>query len=495
MAKHQRFVVTFFVVWLCAVVAYMLFFQKGVVRDKPVVPTSYKHMLLEEVPSPRILVESGSNALHSINGELMESLLGYPVVILADHAGASLSDKVERLKKYARAGDYVVLPLEWGFYLDPDLKELHLKISLEEVNFYYHSLPLWRQLFRALETPFPIVWSRIMGRNLFKADDYQTEMARVDFFVDHYLQFVPYGGASLMDTPKEDARGKICDHYILWQFNEGQPALNVSFRRTMKSLSKLQKKGVNLIVIPPVVVGYDCYEEYGVFFDPIFYEAQEVLDELGISYLSDYQDFVMHGDYYLNTHFHVDIEGRDLVTPIIADHLVQAGWIKPKTLTQGTPEIARELISEIRERLLSEKLSPWRGNPTEIIHGEKRSVFAFGDDWYSDEDWGRWAKSESATIIFRPEAGSKFRNIYINAVYLGASEKTKVFINDELIAEQDFAQNHLLSLPEEVQYLAGEDGLIRLTFESSQLLNPETVNGNSDTRRLKFGLHSLELKP
>jgi len=494
-AKHRTFIWVFISVWTLLVVAYLMVFRQRVVKEQPVVPYSYKQLLLEKVPSPRILIESGSNGLHAFNGEILESITGYPVVILSDHAGSSLQDKIARLERFARPGDQVLLPLEWGFYLSEDLTELHLRTSMGALNYYYYSLSLPRQLFRALQTPFPLVWNRVVWGDWNQRDDFDDEMDRLDFFERHHLAKVPYGGAAGDEVEKASAEGSICDDYILWQFKEGKPQLNSDFYRHIDDLARLQRKGVSVIVMPSIVVGNDCYEKFGERFDPLFRDACAYMQKKGIRHLTNYHDFAMDGKYFLNTHFHVDSEGRDLITPWIATELMEKGWLGTRDhLEQRTPEYAREALNDARIELLAAKMTPWRGNPTEMIYGELRGTFYYGDDWYPPEDWGRWARNRRSELIFRPAESARQNALYVNALYVGEPETTKVYLNGNLVAEQDFTQNHLLRLPDTIQNLKDERGLIRLAFESSALIQPPPESGRRDLRRLRFGLHSLELQ-
>lgn len=120
-----------------------------------------------------------------------------------------------------------------------------------------------------------------------------------------------------------------------------------------------------------------------------------------------------------------------------------------------------------------------------------RGSFHFTADWNDEEDWGRWAKSEEAEIIFCPDPGYTFTGIYINARYFDGSQETSVYINDQLVGKQDFSINHLLEFGKPLKEWMGDSTLVRLRFESYGLTSPLEVNGEQDFRLLKFGIHSL----
>jgi len=75
-----------------------------------------KQAIAERTKSPRILIISGSNALFGISSTEFSAIVGLPVVNLASHAGLPLSFHADVAIANARAGDVVVMPLEYAYY-------------------------------------------------------------------------------------------------------------------------------------------------------------------------------------------------------------------------------------------------------------------------------------------------------------------------------------------------------------------------------------------
>ena len=99
-----------------APMALFLLVDQLVMPDQDVSRLWYHEILLDQVPSPRIIVDSGSNSRYGINPELLESAFGQPTIVVADFADVPLRMKIARLEKYARNGDLIILPLEWHNY-------------------------------------------------------------------------------------------------------------------------------------------------------------------------------------------------------------------------------------------------------------------------------------------------------------------------------------------------------------------------------------------
>lgn len=493
--KSRQFIFGFGICFVVAMITYSLFFQLRVVKNQSVVPASYKQFLLEEIEGARIIIDGGSNGLHAFDARLMEELTGHPVLILSDHAGASLHDKIERLCKSAREGDVVILSLEWNYYHVSDLSDVHLRTSLKRGNYYFHSLPWWQQWKRAFKTPPTMVIQKLMAPSEVREDSYVDELNRLQFYYDHNLSKAPNGEAVVPDVLEMRDKKSICDDYILPEFAHGTVPLSKDFVKSIRMLKKLKKRGIEVVIIPPLVIGFDCYERYGHELDEMLRKAYRLFDREGLNYFSDYRSSAFPAEYMLDTHFHIIEAGRAIYTPTLLGKLISKGWLKPHADEEisGVSDQIPDLLKQAKLKLMAQKMPIWRGNPTEITLGDDRQCFYFWSHWYEEETWGRWASGEVAELIFRPDPKYSYSGIYINAQYFNGSQKTRIFINDQLVTEQDLTLDHLVVLDESLKKWMHGSSIVRLRFESSELASPAIIGGVDDPRLLKFGLHSLEL--
>lgn len=493
--KSRQFIFGFGICLVVAVVSYCIFFQLCVVKEQPVVPGSYKQFLLEEIEGARIIIDGGSNGLHAFDARLMEEITGYPTLILSDHAGASLHDKIERLYASAREGDVVILSLEWNYYHANDLSDVHLRTSLKRGNYYFHSLPWWQQWQRAFKTPPKMVIQKLMNPPEAFEGSYRDELNRLQFYYNHNYSKAPNGEAVVPDALELRDKGSICDDYILPEFAHGTVPLSKDFVKSIRMLRKLKKEGVEVIIIPPLVVGFDCYERYGHELDEMLCKAHLLFEREGLNYLSDYRLYAFSAEYMLDTHFHATEAGRAIYTPILLGELIAKGWLNPYAYEEvpGVFGQIPDLLKKAKLKLMAHKMPMWRGNPTEITLGDDRQCFCFWSHWYEEEAWGRWASGEVAELIFRPDPKYSYSGIYINAQYFNGSQKTRVFINDQLVTEQDFTLDHIVVFEGSLNKWMNGSPLVRLRFESTDLESPAMISGVNDPRLLKFGLHSMEL--
>lgn len=494
--KSQHFLRTLAWALPLSVVLYALCFRFWIVRDPTVIPVSYKQLLLEHVEGPRILIEGGSNGLHAFDPGLVEQLTGYPTLILSDHAGASLSDKVQRLRRYAHPGDIVLLPLEWNYYHAPDLNENHLRSLMDRGRSYYYSLPFWKQLWRAYAMPLSVVASEGIHAVKQQSESYADEMQRLQLFENHWVQRAPNGQAVLGPNLERLPDNSDCDGYILPEFEGGPIPITHAFGRSLRELARLQReRKLTVVLLPPVVVGANCYERNGAHLEVMLEEVRELCVDLGLRHLFDVHRYAMPSEFLLDTHFHVTPEGSEVVTPLVIGDLVEAGWIVPRPgdETHRVSDQISQILEMLRMDLLRRKLPLWQGNPTTVVDGQIREQFYFGDDWHDPEPWGRWARVPKARVIVRPDPELEYTGIYVNAQYFNGSQQTRVWLNGHLIAEQDFTHNHRIVFDRPLHKILDGEPLAVFAFESSGAVSPSQIERSDDKRQLKFGLHSLEL--
>jgi len=80
---------------------------------------SFKEYLAEQVPSPKVMIFGGSNALHGIDSSVIEQIVGMNVVNLAAQGNLDLDFFYEKIKDHIGDGDIVVLALEAYYYTRP----------------------------------------------------------------------------------------------------------------------------------------------------------------------------------------------------------------------------------------------------------------------------------------------------------------------------------------------------------------------------------------
>lgn len=78
-----------------------------------------KEEIAAKLPSPRLIVVGGSNALYGITARRIEDVTGVSTVNFATHGALGLDYLLDKTMRVARAGDTVLLALEYELYLPP----------------------------------------------------------------------------------------------------------------------------------------------------------------------------------------------------------------------------------------------------------------------------------------------------------------------------------------------------------------------------------------
>lgn len=83
---------------------------------------------------PRLLIVSGSNSLFGFNSALIKENTQFHPINLAAHAGLPFNFYVDKIIANAKNGDYIFLPLEFGYYT---------KTEPKNNQWYIHNMLLW----------------------------------------------------------------------------------------------------------------------------------------------------------------------------------------------------------------------------------------------------------------------------------------------------------------------------------------------------------------
>lgn len=245
---------------------------------------------------PRVLVVAGSNAMFGIDTAQLEAFWRRPAINLAVNAGLGLRYILETSKRVARAGDVIVLPMEYALYLDdgsPNAQIIDYAIARDPD--YWRSLAWWQRLDFAVgltperwlqglrRLPDPAISSGVYGGHHLDARGDQTHTSAAD--------------QSPADL--EAVRSARTWHYGARAAREtGGWALLADYARWAR------KQGVCVVAVPAVLMYDKRYDQ-----DPqeaAFYAGLPArLRATGITYLGLPRDFMYPPAWFFNTEHHL----------------------------------------------------------------------------------------------------------------------------------------------------------------------------------------------
>ena len=303
------------------------------VRDMIVVK---KHML-NELPSPRIIMFGGSSVMFAFDAVKMERELKVSTLNFGLHAGLRLEFILNLARSQAKPGDIVLLPLEHVYYTDFYKQwtswQLRNAIGWDDASL------------QALSVPQRVV----VYYNAFSGDIlHDILLAKYDSFYNP-VQLAPrlrtpqqaidshYAGKRDQNFAYEyiDARGstqgaveaKFNGPSVAWD----QPDKVYPMARDLLKpfIEEMKAKGVTVYFAqPPYLIDGKTYTGYEVA-DAEFHKQ---IKELGSEVIDNRSQVCFARDMFFDTQGHLNVRGRELRTQVVIDAL------RPRLKALGLPK-------------------------------------------------------------------------------------------------------------------------------------------------------------
>ena len=350
-----RFLLASFISFVMLVAGYFLLIDRLAIVDAPV-GLSYRQFLLNATDdiADRIIVESGSNAIHSINAEAIEKHFNRPTLIISDNAGYPLSHKIERLANHLKADDIVILPLEWLQYrADTTLPADYVESILDQRGsnaFYYRELN-WLARFRFVYQSVPLERGL---QSAFKLNGLESKNQHIDATTrDSLIRFEKEirssarGSKQIEDPLKLDAltQGLACDHYLfgLWEF----PQISETFIANLQRLAEVREaSGAKIFFAWPAVAardGDECYQVYDHQIRDYIVRIQQLVKSNGFSFLGKAEQSRFDHNCILDTYYHIRAECAATRTQRLISNLEAQGLGPKSRLNQAS--LQRHLLN------------------------------------------------------------------------------------------------------------------------------------------------------
>ena len=458
------------------------------------VPATYKWFLLQEIPGPRIIFESGSNSHRGIDTALVGEALGMTAINIADNAGYPLEDKITRLETFARAGDIIVLPLEWTHYHREKLTDNYVETLFTENRDYFRSMPTIKRIKRALSLPPEKVISEISKRK--SRPPLPAESPAMEL---HNAALTHPTGHSSRANPLGPGLGvaeQSCDDYILGKAPVRESiALGKNIKPALKRLQRLKARGVKVHFSWPVLVGQGCMmaDSYVTGFRA---EIEDAVNQAGFDFLGAPSQSVYGQEFQDDTPYHLIKKGAEIHTKTIISLLKAQGY--------GLSGSPFDIKTFARHRLLELELAevkpisqtPFPINVTVAMEEENsRQYVEFSAGWWAFEPYGRWMRDNRA--MFRmtlPEDIPSNSVLKIDGRTLsGQPETVDVSVNGTLMHSGAFGDGTPLLVPAG-NLPKGTAFSVFLTLpKASPPQSPQDRGENEDTRSMTLHVQSLEL--
>lgn len=485
--KPQNFFVVTLTAFFSSLILWFVFFDLQITKES-IVSHSFKHTLLKETSGPRIIIESGSNSHFSINSALLEKHFNRKTIVAADNGSYPLRLKLLRLAKYANKGDVVLLPLEWSYYTENSIKKNFSQGVFHELNFYYHSLPLYEKIKFAFQVPFSITLSNFI-KNKIAGSNVNNDITNIFNFRQRYLA-EDRGGYDFKDQLPfviDFVKQVNCEQYIFTHFIGNGFKISDTFFNNIKLVKKLEEKGVKVIFTWPAVVGDSCYSgQYSEAFFAFFQQVGSVLKEHNLTHVGEFTDSYFDSSMMWDTYYHVNEQARDLRTFALIEALSSVIPVNDSSVDVQADFLQHQYVKAM------ELLPPLPKNT--YIAANTAAFFSkvvLAKGWSVPEPFGVWSHGSESELVFKLVKNQNYEKIVVESHLFHTEDKTRVYINNQFIGSYLIKGITEINLP---PIKIDDTGLVTIKFEYSNVTSPYMLGLSNDIRLLKLGLVGFTLK-
>lgn len=262
--------------------------------------------LLKNTPSPRIILVGGSNVSFGLDAELMQRMLGIPVINDGLHAGLGVVP-LRELQDYLRPGDVVIISLEYTMFASESVMEgdrafLSDWIEYSPRRIRYLSDP-WRETASIYATMLQRKVNREVSRYLYGGSLDETRSVFTGTQYNANGDFV--GHLEEKSTPPRRITSVPYDvshpHEKIFVFLE-------HFHRLAR------EKGAEVFFAAPASRRTNC-ENTGEASMASFFKGLE--ERTSIPVLTPLDEICLPDKYFFDTAYHLNAKGRQIRTELL----------------------------------------------------------------------------------------------------------------------------------------------------------------------------------
>ncbi|MCK5727713.1 MAG: hypothetical protein KAH08_00670 [Methylococcales bacterium] len=491
--KNKSLLIIMGLTFIVILLVYIVNFNFLVNKDIKI-SHSYKHFLLEYTNSPRLIIESGSNSFYGINSTMLEKELGLLTINLADNGGYPLSHKLLRIEKYAGKGDIVLLPLEWQHYSYGDIPSNYLDSLFEPLNYYYNSLPWIEKIKIIVNVPF-LNWLKMYTDGKAFSSKTFTAQSQIEYKMlmtyEQRFKNLERGDAVSIDTTIFNRNR--CNNFIFPYQDEDGFYISNKFKKNVKLIHKLQKKGIKVFFTWPSVAGNNCYEgKEKEAFKKFVEKIKTYLVKNKLTIISE-PELSKFGDQYIySINYHIIPKARDIRTKNLIQEIKQSKIFKWFNISSNPPYKLNINSSTLKENIL-ESLTKVRNGEVLKLGNEflNKNVFLM-KGWFFHDGKRLWSQGNSSFILINLDEtlvgkalSMKMESYHYKKV---DQSKTTIIINGKTITKAILNGKNNILIPKELT----KSGVLKIELHYSDVKSPSDYGDDkNDHRKFKLWIVSL----
>lgn len=281
-----------------------------------------KNKRAQTIDSSKVIIASGSNCLFGVSTPVLEEKIHKKVLNLSLHAAMPLEFYAYLIKKYAKSGDFVILPLEFEYYArgekpsDWEVTQFstwgkdYLSLFSEQKRF-----EIFKQALLTYPVRYPNILKKFPVRNLD-----QVHFSNPDAILSKHAYIAEYSnryGEFCIDVMSALSEKQSFD-YVDKSFK-----LSNAFKKTIINLNDyLKSNGVTMLVTLPVSVKCDTFNMDSPADHAKVVGLFSELNMLGIKTFGNPFFYNLDRKFFWDSRYHTNAKGAILRTLFLADDFV-----------------------------------------------------------------------------------------------------------------------------------------------------------------------------
>jgi len=381
----------------------------------------YKPFMLQHTKGSRIIIDSGSNSLYSLDSYMIEKEFNIQTINLSDAAAYPLKQKLLRIEKYLNKNDIIILPLEWKYYSRIEFVDYFKNNLLGKLHYYYNFDSNYEELKQIINTPFIDFIKNIIYKYKLLQKQYEYLGINIEKFNNNKRGTRTNNMKFISNLPKS------CDKYLFSKQLKNGFELSKTFKENIQIIKRLQTKSKAVILTWPTVVGDSCYrQDSRLYIDKFILKIKNYLEKNKIQIIGNPYDNKFPTKYIADTYYHVQSSASKIRTKRFIN------LIKQNNISQYFKSNKLNYLKDI-ELSKSNMFNLLNKN---CLHKERigfKSSKVVFTGWSHPEKKFRWSLDNDAKIFFKIKPdnlvgklklsintlGKQIIEIYLNKYYLG----------------------------------------------------------------------------
>ncbi len=452
---------------------------------------SFRNFLLEEIPSPRIVIDSGSNSFHGIYSPMIEKSLNIPCINVADDGAIPLFMRVARLRNHTYKGDVLLLPLEYVHYRRTEIpNQVYIRMH-RDLHYFHKNLSFFESVRFVSSIPVATLVDNFLEGNQIHTIKPTQKSDWLNQFLKSSGDFEGYGSPSKWEYTNDM-------NFTSW--NYGKNSLdNVcdDFLVSLYELVKLKEAGREIFFTWPVICGSPEELKVARGFSAFYQKIRQNVEDAGFVFLGEPEETMFDAKKFMyDTPAHLNEKGRQIRTKLLIEHLKpHLGSMNLKKHSNHTTihHLQQKHKAYLEEELNEfSKFEPKSFNLQRSAPRKAKELCFLGQGWSSWEQDEVWSVGEKSIIYLKTPVKKRWdvAEINISGFYHNKLKSSKLFIAGHSFGDFDLRRDNTIKL---IPSMVGRNGMVELAIKHISPQSPNEISESTDRRKLAFRWENISL--